>query len=192
MVTPKPGSGNGTAGCQVVHACTGAHTPTPHGTSAALWSRDRTRQGTWPERERSPAQIPIVLALCLSLPTCGWAIPAQPLPRGTDMPPALPIITVPLKHRQWLCLGVEHRHPTLPSSRMLPSSFGLTGLGVGVRAAPVSTSILLRAAPSRTRAMVAPRPGPPCHLRDGAAPLSATPNSPIRTCPFRLLTAGEL
>lgn len=90
-------------------------------------------RGTRLARERSPAQIPALLAPCLSFPTRDWASRSQPLPCSSPGPLAQPPLH-PKKHRQQLCPAEEHPHPTSPSP---------LELGTGVCAALLPTSIFL-------------------------------------------------
>lgn len=175
MVTPKPRSGNGTAGCQIVHACTGAHTHahSPHKTSGALWSGDRTRQREAPSPREVPGfnphcagsapqfpqlwlgipfKIPIVLALCLSFPNCGWASRSQPLPclslpthscpRGVGTPRTPKASTA--APRQGASPSHQPHPAALPGLKPAAGCChrGPTELGVGVRATALPTSIL--------------------------------------------------
>lgn len=218
MVTPKPRSGNGTAGCQIVHACTSAHTRThtPHETLGALWSGDRTRQREEPGPREVTGSNPHCAGSVPQFPHLGLGIPlpaaALPLPRGIDTAPcratpALPSAAepppAPQKHRRWLRLGKEHPHPTSPIPQPSPGlkrdaatesrSHGTGSWGsVLLRCPPASSwepEQPRDLAPSRARAMVAPGPGPPRHPRDGTALLSATPNPPVSMCPGWLLTS---
>jgi len=158
LVTPKPGSGNGSAGCQAVHACTGAH---PHTTRPPPKPRERrwdASRGRHLARETSPAPIPAELALRASVSPLVAGLP-QPCP-----PPQHPL------HPKSTDSGSasEHPHPTgpipLPSRRALvPWDWELWS--VQLHCPPASSwepEQPREPTPSRARAMVAPGPGPPC------------------------------
>lgn len=222
MVTPKPRSGNGTAGCQIVHACTGAHTRThtPHETLGALWSGDRTRQreepgprevtGSNPHRAGSVPQFPH-LGLGIPLPAA-----ALPLPRGIDTAPCratpaqpsateptpctpkAPTVALPQQGAPPIPPALSHS-PPLASSGMLPPSPGPMGLGFGgpcCSAArehpPGSQNSPESRLPAGPGLWWHPDRGHPATPGTGQ-PCSQPPQTPAMSmCPGWLLTAGEL
>lgn len=158
-------------------------------------------------RERFPALIPIVLALRLSFPNCGWASRSQPLPclslptrsrpRGIGTPSTASTAAPP---RQGASPSHQPHPAALPGLKPAAGCChcGPTELGVGVRATALPTSILTgagaapRARSQHGQGYGGTQTGATLPPQGRGSPTLGCPKPPVSMCPGQFLTTSEL